>query len=78
MMRDRVSQLGDDNAIDREGADRRRGGSGAGKIPRALLPIPDDRGAILLGMVYEAGATARADYDVEVTVAIEEYEQCRR
>jgi hypothetical protein len=31
-------------------------------------------GAILLGMVCEAGATARADYDAEVTVAIEEYE----
>ena len=41
------------------------------------LPTPDDRGrggAVLLGMVREAGATGRAGYDVELTVTIEEYE----
>jgi len=31
-------------------------------------------GAVLLGMVCEAGAIGRAGYDVELTVTIEEYE----
>ena len=78
MMRDRVSQLGDDNGIDREGVDRRRAATAERARSHGLCcppPMAGGRGgAALLGMVCEAGAIGRAGYDVELTVTIEEYE----